>query len=174
MRIMKRVFIVFLALFVLTGCVPRNDVALTYAGKDIECEIAYALGDMNVRGIFVSHKTESGKDVEFAFLEPQALCGITVQRVGGVISAEIDGIEICGEQFACWLGVEALFESEGEIIESSLAELGTERLNRIVLATEEEDRLEIFLSGDSDTPVMICGKVNGEYVRGNVIRFDAK
>lgn len=174
MQIMKRVLGLFLLLFVLSGCGPTDNIGLTYAGKDIECEIAYAWGDMNVRGIFESRKSEAGRDIEFRFIEPDALCGVRVKRVGAQVSAEIDGIEICADEFAPWLGVEALFDSDGEILNSSLAELGGERLNKVVLSTEAGNTLEIFLSGDSGYPVMICGAVNGCRVEGKVIRFTAK
>ena len=174
MQIMKRVLALFLLLFILSGCGPTDNISLTYAGKDIECEIAYAWDDMNIRGIFKSRKSEAGRDIEFTFIEPDALCGVRVKRVGTEVSAELDGIEICADEFAPWLGVEALFESEGEIVESSLTELGGERLNKVVLSTEDGNRLEIFLSGDSGYPVMVCGAVNGRPVEGKVLRFTEK
>lgn len=174
MQIMKRVVVLFLVLFIMSGCAPTSDVTLTYAGKDIESEIAYAWDDMNVRGIFKLCKTASGSDIEFSFIEPDALCGVRVKRVDGKVSAELDGIEICADVFAPWLGVEGLFQSEGKILNSSLVELGGERINKLTLATEGANTLEIFISGESGAPVMICGAVNGRRVEGKVIRFTSK
>lgn len=171
---MKRIILVFIAVMMLFGCARRFPERPSWIEGDFECELSYELSGVRVRGVLRSEIGESERRACFSFIEPEALSGVSVTRENGKLAAELDGMEIEGEEFLCWLEVERLFACEGELVESDKTELGGKRVEKLVFLSHGGEREDIYISIDTGEPQRLCGKICGEDTVCEVIWFERK
>ena len=135
-------------LLVLSGCSLQSRVELDYADTAFECEVSWQTDGTVYRAhLSVSAPAESGRDISVSFYEPSALCGVTAKRISGKTTLSLGNIEIPLETSGL-LEIAELFETDGEIVSSSLVQSGEEKLNLITLEQSDGERLEIYLSRD--------------------------
>lgn len=173
----KAVVLIFALIIVLTGCQPKKEGLPSFSDGAFACEASWVCEGKTVRAEISAGEIRSDglpRDLSIAFSEPRAMSGITVCRKDGKISAFIDGLTWEGEYLRGWLGTEALFETDGDIIGSFPETLNGDTVRHLTLKRTDGENTEMYLSSAGGLPVKLCGKVNGKYTEVTILRFEKK